>query len=206
MFMGKDKSGLSRAKKNINTLNTENKFEQLIQSKFDSCKEKLQQILKYPCIKWKTTNQHQETGFTTSFSPLEENVVQRDYTRPNVKIEDVTPIEEPTFSMPSFEELDSNFRQQLGEEDPSGSADPRQVWGAEEPAGSANPYTENLDKKEQKMASQAMVDAILDGYAGLKNYSNRFVKIPTARLEKMIRNGEVDPNIMIPLGITKVFL
>lgn len=142
----------------------------------------------------------QETGFTTSFSPLEENVVQRDYTRPNVKIEDVTPIEEPTFSMPSFEELDSNFRQQLGEEDPSGSADPRQVWGADEPAGSANPYTENLDKKEQKMASQAMVDAILDGYAGLKNYSNRFVKIPTARLEKMIRNGEIDPNIMIPLG------
>ena len=52
-----------------------------------------------------------ETGFTTSFSPLEENVVQRDYTRPNVRIEDVTPIDEPTFTMPSFEELDSNFKQ-----------------------------------------------------------------------------------------------
>ena len=141
-----------------------------------------------------------ETGFTTSFSPLEENVVQRDYTRPNVRIEDVTPIDEPTFTMPSFEELDSNFKQQLGEEDPSGSADSRKVWGADEPVGSANPYTENLDKKEQKMASQAMVDAILDGYGGLKNYSNRFLKINKTRLEKMIRNGEIDPNIMIPLG------
>jgi|688.fasta_scaffold13175_26 hypothetical protein len=48
LFIGKDKSGLSRAKKYINNLNTENKFEQLIQSKFDACKEKLQQILNTP--------------------------------------------------------------------------------------------------------------------------------------------------------------
>jgi hypothetical protein len=141
-----------------------------------------------------------ETGFTTHFSPLEENVTQRDYTRPNVKIDDVTPIAEPTFSMPSFEELDSNFRQQLGEEDPSGSEDPRKVWGGDEPVGSANPYVENLDKKEQKMASQAMVDAILDGYGGLKTYSNTFIKIPKNKLEKLIKSGEIDPNIMIPLG------
>ena len=143
---------------------------------------------------------NQETGFTTQFSPLEDNVTQRDYTRPNVKIEDVTPIAEPTFAMPSFEELDSNFRQQLGEEDPSGSADPRKVWGSDEPVGTANPYVENLDKKEQKMASQAMVDAVLNGYGQLKNYSNRFLQIPKAKLEKLIKLGEIDPNIMIPLG------
>lgn len=142
----------------------------------------------------------QETGFTTSFSPLEENVTQRDYTRANVRIEDVTPIEEPTFIKPSFEELDANFRQQLGEEDPSGSADPRRVIGQDEPVGSANPYTENLDTKDQRMASQAMVDAILDGYKSLKNYSNRFIQIPKKKIEKLIRSGEIDPNIMIPLS------
>lgn len=48
LFIGKDKSGLSRAKKHINTLSTDNKFEQLIQSKFDACKEKLNQILNTP--------------------------------------------------------------------------------------------------------------------------------------------------------------
>jgi hypothetical protein len=44
------------------------------------------------------------------------------------------------------------------------------------------------------------VDAILDGYGGLKTYSNTFIKIPKNKLEKLIKSGEIDPNIMIPLG------
>ena len=92
-------------------------------------------------------NNPSETGFTANFSPLDDNVTQREYTKPNVKIDSFTPIEEPTFAIPSFEELDNNFRQQLGEDDPSGSVDDRKVWGRSEEVGSANPYVENLDKK-----------------------------------------------------------
>jgi hypothetical protein len=141
-----------------------------------------------------------EAGFTSAFSPLEENVVQRDYTKPKVQIEDISPIEEPIIATPSFEELDNNFRNQLGDEDPSGSADPRQVWGSETETGSANPYVENLDKKEQRMASKAMVDAILDAYGGLKKWSNNLIKLNPQKIKKAIESGDIDGNIAIPIG------
>jgi hypothetical protein len=145
-------------------------------------------------------NINNETGFTSAFSPLEENVVQRDYTRPKVQIEDISPIDEPVIATPSFEDLDNNFRSQLGEEDPSGSADPRTVWGAESETSSANPYVENLDKKEQKMASKAMVDAILDAYGGVKKWSNNLIKLNPSKIKKAINDGEIDGNIAIPIG------
>lgn len=142
----------------------------------------------------------QEQGFTSAFSPLEENVTQRDYTRPKVQIEDINPIEEPAFVIPTFEELDQNFKTQLGEDDPSGGSDPRTVWGANQETSSANPYVENLDKKEQKMASQAMVEAILDGYSGLKKWSNNLIKLDPNKIKRAINNGEIDGNIAIPVG------
>jgi len=141
-----------------------------------------------------------EAGFSNQFNPLEENVVQRDYTRPNVQSTDTSPIEEPVFQPPSLEELDNSFRQQLGEDDPSGSADPRKVWGSETETSSANPYMENLDKKEQKQASQAMVDAILDGYGGLKKWSNTLIKLNPQKIQKGISDGEINPNLAIPVG------
>lgn len=145
-------------------------------------------------------NNPSETGFTANFSPLDDNVTQREYTKPNVKIDSFTPIEEPTFAIPSFEELDNNFRQQLGEDDPSGSVDDRKVWGRSEEMGSANPYVENLDKKEQKQASMAMVEAILDGYSQLKKLSNRLLMISPTKVQKLINEGEIDANTMIPMG------
>jgi len=146
------------------------------------------------------TKNQTEQGFTAGFSPLEENVTQRDYTRPNVQINDASPIEEPVFVTPSFEELDQNFRNQLGQEDPSGSADPRKAWGADAELSSANPYVENLDTKEQKMASKAMVEAILDGYGSLKGWSNKLVKLDPNKIKKAINNGEIDGNMGIPIG------
>lgn len=142
----------------------------------------------------------QEQGFTSAFSPLEENVTQRDYTRPKVQIEDISPIEEPAFVIPTFEELDQNFKTQLGEDDPSGGSDPRTVWGGDQEPSKANPYVENLDKKEQKMASQAMVEAILDGYSGLKKWSNNLIKLDPNKIKRAINNGEIDGNIAIPVG------
>lgn len=142
----------------------------------------------------------EKSGFTAAYSPLEENVTERNYTKPNVQINDYTPIAEPIFVTPSFEELDQNFRTQLGEEDPSGSSDPRKVWGADSEPSIANPYVENLDKKEQKMASQAMVDAILDGYGSLKNYSNKLIKLDVNKIKKAINDGVIDGNIAIPIG------
>ena len=88
------------------------------------------------------------------FSPLQDNVQQREYTKPNVQgVVDSSPIEEPTFNPPSFEDLEAQFSQQSVE------------TSAPEPE-SANPYVNNLDSKDQKQASKALVEAVIDGYTG----------------------------------------
>ena len=55
------------------------------------------------------TNSLQNETFEADYNPLQENVKQRPYTRPNVEVTDATPIAEPVFTPPSFEELQNGF-------------------------------------------------------------------------------------------------
>ena len=122
------------------------------------------------------------------FNPLQENVQQREYTKPNVQgAMDATPIEEPVFTPPSFEELDARFSQQSEE------------TSAPEPE-SANPYINNLDSKDQKNASKALVEAVLDGYTQLNKFGSKAVQIKTEIIQQLMREGKIDPNMTIPVN------
>ena len=135
-----------------------------------------------------------------NFSPLMENVTQKSYTRPNVEVADATPIEEPVIIPPSFEQLDAGFQASMNENEVP--ADDRKVWGGYEPVSSANPYVENLDKKDQRVASQAMVETVLDGYSQVMGFANRLIQFNISKVKKMIRDGEIDPNLLIPVSGT----
>jgi hypothetical protein len=138
--------------------------------------------------------------FQADFNPLQENVKQRPYTRPNVEIVDVTPIAEPIFTPPSFEELQNGFEAQNGGGQ-GAKIDDRQVWGqSDEDMGNANPYVEQLDKKDQKMASSALADAVLDGYSQLNGFGNKLVQFDPNKIEDLMRKGEIDPNITLPIN------
>lgn len=139
-----------------------------------------------------------ESENNENFSPLMESVNQKSYTRPNVEVADATPIEEPIIVPPSFEQLESGFQASMNENEVP--ADDRKVWGAEEPVSSANPYVENLDKKDQKVASQAMVEAVLDGYSQVMSFANRLIQFNISKVQKLIRDGEIDPNLLIPVS------
>jgi hypothetical protein len=141
-----------------------------------------------------------ESENNETFSPLMESVNQKSYTRPNVEVADATPIEEPVIIPPSFEQLESGFQASMNENEVP--ADNRTVWGADEPSSTANPYVENLDKKDQKIASQAMVEAVLDGYSQVMSFANRLIQFNIAKVEKMMRDGEIDPNLLIPVSGT----
>ena len=126
------------------------------------------------------------------FSPLtEENVIQRDYTKPKVDYSQVnaTPIEEPVFIPPSFEDMDKNWNSK-GVEDAQIIDD----------KSSANPYTENLDKKDQRKASAALVEALLDGYTQLNKFGNKLVQFNPEKVQAMMRSGEIDPDLTIPIN------
>ena len=68
-----------------------------------------------------------DVQFQADYNPLQENVKQRPYTRPNVEITDATPIAEPVFTPPSFEELQNGFEAQTGGEG-GAQIDDRKVW------------------------------------------------------------------------------
>jgi hypothetical protein len=141
----------------------------------------------------------QPETFEADYNPLQENVKQRPYTRPNVEVTDATPIAEPVFTPPSFEELQNGFESDMN----GGGAqvDDRKVWGqSDEDFGSANPYVEQLDKKDQKAASSALADAVLDGYSQLNGFGNRLIQFDPAKIEDSMRKGEIDPNITLPIN------
>ena len=135
-----------------------------------------------------------------NFSPLMESVNQKSYTRPNVGVADATPIEEPIIIPPTFEQLESGFQASMNENEVP--VDDRKVWGQGEDASSANPYVENLDKKDQRTASAAMVEAVLDGYSQLNSFANKLVQFNINKVQKSIRDGEIDPNLLIPVSGT----
>lgn len=132
------------------------------------------------------------------FSPFNENVIERDYTRPNVQGQvDTTPIEEPVLIAPTFEDLQSAFQSNLdGDNSPSvdSEGDSSSSWG-----GVANESMNELDNKEKKQASSAMVDAVLDGYQQLWKFANQQIKISNKKVNKLISDGEINPNVSIPV-------
>ncbi len=126
------------------------------------------------------------------FSPLtQDNVIQRDYTKPNVDYSQVnaSPIEEPIFTAPSFEDMDKHWNSKGVEE--------AQIIDEK---ASANPYTENLDKKDQRKASAALVEALLDGYSQLNKFGNKLVQFNPEKIQAMMRSGEIDPDLTIPIN------
>lgn len=145
-------------------------------------------------------NVNNPSEFQMDYNPLQENVKQRPYTRPNVEVVDTTPIDEPVFTPPTFEELQNGFEAQNGGGQ-GPQVDDRKVWGAsDEELGSANPYVEQLDRKDQKAASSALADAVLDGYSQLNGFGNRLVQFDPSKIEDLMRKGEIDPNITLPIN------
>lgn len=143
-----------------------------------------------------------DTEFENDFSPLNENVVQRDYTRPNVQgMVDGSPIEEAVVIPPTFDDLNQSFQSNLNgaEMENEQQGDGRKVWGTNEEQSSANPYTENLDKKDQRKASEALVDAVLDGYTQLNGFANKLIQFNPNKIQKLISDGEIDGNLKIPI-------
>lgn len=149
-----------------------------------------------------TNGFNQPSDFENDFSPLNENVVQRDYTRPNVQGNiDSSPIEEAVVIPPSFEDLNQSFQQNLGgeQQEQMQQEDTRKVWGSENPMSSGNPYVEELDNKDKKKAAEMMSETIIDGYAKVWAFGERVVKINPNKVEKLMRNGEIHPDLVLPV-------
>ena len=116
--------------------------------------------------------------FYSGFSPLDEPVKERAYTKGNIGSQGLgEELEEPSFDAPNFADFDQE------EKEPS----------------TFNPAMENLDKKEQMYATEQMVDTVLDVYGKAHLLANRVTKIKEEKVAQAMESGEIDPSLQVPI-------
>jgi hypothetical protein len=123
-----------------------------------------------------------EAQVMDDFSPLDAPVKQRSYTQHKIysDSEVVPDLEEPTFQAPNF----SDFDEQNTEE--------------KEPEKPFNEPFSELDGKEKTMGAEMMAEMTLDIYAKGCGFLGKLPEISESKLDQLIADGEIDPNIELP--------
>ena len=114
------------------------------------------------------------------FSPLDAPVKQRSYTKHHFNDEGQAYEEllEPSYESPKFQDFEST------EEDKQ----PERVFNES--------YSE-LDGKEKTMGAEMMAEMTLDLYGTGCNFMSKVPQISDAKLEALIADGDIDPNITL---------
>ena len=124
-----------------------------------------------------------EAQVMDDFSPLDAPVKQRSYTQHKIYTDtDVVPdLEEPSFQAPNF----NDFEEASSEEE-------------KEPAKPFNEAYSELDGKEKTMGAEMMAEMTLDIYEKGCGYLGKLPEISETKLDKLIAEGEIDPDIQLP--------
>jgi hypothetical protein len=97
-----------------------------------------------------------------------------------VDAQEMGELEEPTFERPSFADLDGTAEEE-----------------ANEPARPFNESYSQLDGKEKTMGAEMMAEMTLDIYEKGCFYLGKLPEISEAKIDKLIAEGEIDPNITL---------
>jgi hypothetical protein len=117
-----------------------------------------------------------------AFNPLEENVIQRDYSNPPVDTQLTSDIDEPVFVPPSYDQVVERDNEFYG----GGGAEP------ENPFVNPNPAVNQLDEKDQQIACEMLVDTMLEGYEQLHEIGKYVAKADEAELVEKQMQGKLD--------------
>jgi hypothetical protein len=113
------------------------------------------------------------------FSPLDAPVKQRSYTQHHVADTQVfDDLQEPSFQPPSYNDFDEEAE-------------------AEQERPFNQSYSE-LDGKEKTMGAKMMAEMTLDLYEKGCGFLGKLPEISEGKLDRLIAEGEIDPNIEIP--------
>jgi len=116
------------------------------------------------------------------FSPLDAPVKQRSYTSHKIysDAEIVADLEEPSFQAPNFNDFDEPTKD---------APEEKRVFNES--------YSE-LDGKEKTMGAEMMAEMTLDLYTKGCEYLGKVPQISESKLDRLIAEGEIDPNIELP--------
>lgn len=113
------------------------------------------------------------------FSPFDEPVKEREYTKPNIDASGIQgELEEPTFAPPSFNDYEE---EEIEQKPPFNQS-----------------YNE-LGNKEKQMGAEMIADVVIDGYSRLKKGMGSLASISENKLEREFAEGNINPNIELPI-------
>jgi hypothetical protein len=146
----------------------------------------------------------QPTPEIENYNPFSENVVERDYSKPNIAEGVINDLEEPVFHQASFDEIrresmaENNQMSQEADVDMNKLNYQRVVQG--DPLTNVNPSYNALEDKEKEAASEALVDTVLDLYEQSHKWGAHFVKYDEGKLQEKIMSDEIDIRRAIPIN------
>lgn len=143
--------------------------------------------------------QSSATPEVKSFNPLGENVVERDYSSPQIMEGFMGEIEEPRFKQETFNDIRNQSSPMM---DGQGNPNPQggQMGSNGDSLNNINPSYNELDEREKTLASEQLVDSLLDGFDTLHQVPIRFAKVNEDKLRDLVMKGEIDQRALIPIS------
>ena len=128
-------------------------------------------------------------GTMGDYNPFAENVVERDYATPKLADGVIEEIEEPTFVPPTYEDLISERATETEEENREPS-----------PFDNPNPAMNDLDAKDKAIATESLVDSVLDAYEQAHRLGQYIVRVDEDTLMQKQAEGKLDLSTQIPVS------
>lgn len=146
-------------------------------------------------------NPSESTPEVGVFNPLSESTIERDYSTPPIQDGYVADLEEPSFHQKTFNEIKSDRGESIGQNQQGGSPQGQsfQPQPQQDPMMNPNPALNELDDRERRIASEQMVDAVLDTYDTLSTMSGNLARMDEQKVREMISSGKIDSNRRIPV-------
>lgn len=144
-------------------------------------------------------SESQSTPEIANFNPLSESTVERDYSKPPIQEGYVPDLEEPQFHQPTFNDIRRDRGEQVFD-NANNNSEPQFQQGATAASDPfSNPTMNELDDREKRLASEHMVDAVLDTYETLSTMSGNLAKMDEQKIRDLIADGKISPNRRIPV-------
>lgn len=138
-----------------------------------------------------------ETTEVNTYNPLGETPISRDYATPKIQEGIVVDLEEPSFQQKSYEQIQKDQGVVSPSQNGNGQMPPQAV--SNDPMMNPNPAMNQLDNHEKRVASEHMVDAVLDMYDTLKGLGANLAKVKEQKVLDLIDTGRIDGNRRIPV-------
>lgn len=128
---------------------------------------------------------------SSNFNPLGDTPIERDYATPKIEQGFTEDLEEPTFHIKSFDEIK---KESPNQQSVPSSSNGQPMVQSNDPLMNPNPAMNELEDKDKLLASEQMVDAVLDTYDTICTFGTAIGKVKEQEVQNAIDEGRINPS------------